>query len=337
MSAITDPDIPVPPVLRTETASPRSGLWFKDGTLVLQAGASSFRVYAGLLAERSEVFHDMLQFPQPDHADSVEGCPVVQLPDAEGDATCFLKALFDYEFFPPYPAPTDFATMSGIIRLSTKYEVESLRKRALVHLSSAFPSDPSTYPPRSPSWKIEEGKGREWIRVILFARELSLDWILPLALYRASAMCKPAEVMNGIHLDGVHMELSPQDKLLCLEQSNSLATSVSAATINFLWDPPSIPGCHGRNDYEKWACTNSRFLARRDAEGWRADAFPLTLWMPTDWAQLKVCASCMTAMKAAHQQAVETCWDGLPERFGLPGWAELEQMKENALAPTSST
>jgi len=333
MSIIQDPDkdmTPGPPPVAQPAAS---GLWFKDGTLVLRAGALSFRVYGGFLADRSPVFHDMLGFPQPEYAPTVDGCPVVQLSDTESDLRCFLKALFDYEFFPPYPAKTDFATMSGIIRLSTKYQVESLRRRALVHLSSAFPSDPTDYSPGSASWTIE---GHEWIRVILFAREMSLDWILPLSLYRASAMCTSAQVMSGIELDGIHMELNSADKLMCIEQSVSLAKAASAEIINFLWEPPIIAGCRGINEHEKWRCTNSRFLSRKDAEGWRSLAFPLTLWMPGDWAQLDVCAPCMSAMRTAHQEALDTFWDGLPQRFGFPGWAELEKIKENALEGPNS-
>ncbi|KAF8143254.1 hypothetical protein K438DRAFT_1633956 [Mycena galopus ATCC 62051] len=305
------------------------GIWFKDGTLVIQAGTSSFRVYGGILADRSPVFHDMLGFPQPEDAPTVEGCPVVRLSDAENDVRSFLKALFDYEFFLPYPAKTDFATMAGIIRLSSKYQVESLRKRALVHLSSAFPSDPTEFSQSRSSWTVE---GREWIRVILFARELSLDWILPLALYRASALCTSAEVINGIDVDDIHLELTSTDKLMCIEQSISLAKSASKSMIDFLWEPVIIPGCRGTNEEGRWRCTNSRFLSRKTVEGWRAGGtFPLALWMPDDWARLDVCASCMSAMRTAHQEALDTFWGGLPQRFGFPGWSELEKTKEDTL------
>ncbi|KAJ6459025.1 hypothetical protein C8R45DRAFT_1031298 [Mycena sanguinolenta] len=312
---------------------PSSEIWFKDGTLVLQAGASSFRVYSGILADRSPVFHDMLEFPQPEDAPTVDGCPVVRLTDAENDLSCFLKALFDYEFFLPYPAKTDWSTMSGIIRLSTKYQVESLRKRALVHLSSAFPSDPTEYSQPRSSWTVES---HEWIRVILFAREMSLDWVLPICLYRASALCTPAQVLSGIDVDGLHMELNGTDKLMCIEQSISLAKTASADVLQFLWEPSVITGCRGVNDQEKWQCTRSRFLSRQIAEGWRVGgAFPLALWMPDDWARLNVCAACMSSMRTAHQNALDTFWDGLPQRFGFPGWPELEKIKEKALESPS--
>ncbi|KAJ7359972.1 hypothetical protein DFH08DRAFT_685761, partial [Mycena albidolilacea] len=105
-------------------------------------------------------------------------------------------------FLPPYPAEINFGIMSGIIRLRTKYQVDSLRKRALVHLSSAFPSpsDPTSFSPGpgSASWSIEDNR---WIWIIVLGRERSLDWILPLALYPC-AMCTVAQLLNGIEFDG---------------------------------------------------------------------------------------------------------------------------------------
>ncbi|KAJ7671713.1 hypothetical protein B0H17DRAFT_1085005, partial [Mycena rosella] len=116
-------DVPLPnsPTGSLLDESPRDDeLWFTDGTLVLSAGRSSFRVYGGLLAKRSPVFHDMLQFPQPDDAEVVDGCPVVHLQDNEADLRCFLNALFDHQFFPSFPEKTSFDTLAGVIRLSTK-------------------------------------------------------------------------------------------------------------------------------------------------------------------------------------------------------------------------
>ncbi|KAJ7896703.1 hypothetical protein B0H14DRAFT_2678436 [Mycena olivaceomarginata] len=115
-------------------------LWFPDGNLVLSAHGVLFRVFKGILAARSPVFADMLAFPQPEDAETLDGCPVLHLDDSAADTMYFLKALFDYEFFAPYPAPTDFDAIHGVLRLGTKYRVAPLRRRALQHLSSAHPT-----------------------------------------------------------------------------------------------------------------------------------------------------------------------------------------------------
>ncbi|KAJ7718953.1 hypothetical protein DFH07DRAFT_784761 [Mycena maculata] len=96
------------------------GLWFEDGSLIIQAGDCQFRVYRGVLAKRSSVFQDMLSFPQPADAELVEGY---------------------------------FDTIVGCLRLSEKYRVDYLRRRAsaLVHPTSRCCTtlsecDNSTYP-----------------------------------------------------------------------------------------------------------------------------------------------------------------------------------------------
>ncbi|KAJ7133802.1 hypothetical protein C8R46DRAFT_923496 [Mycena filopes] len=311
------------------THTPVEGLWFNDGTLVLQAGAAAFRVYAGLLAERSPVFHDMLQFPQPEGGSLIEGCPVVELSDDKRDLECFPRALFDHEFFLPYPAKTDFNTISGIIRLSTKYQVDTLRKRGLVHLSSAFPTDISQYPMLydNTSWKLENGHG--WVGVVLFGQELSFDWILPLAYYRVAAALPPTQVMNGMKGERGVVELSAADKLLCLEQSIALRTLATSAILSFLWEPTVLAECENLDESE---CVRSRLEACKYAERRRFQHFPLRMWETEQWeALLAVCESCLASMKSKHAAALQDLWDGLPQRFGLVDWAALAQIKAAAL------
>ncbi|KAJ7132735.1 hypothetical protein C8R46DRAFT_818567, partial [Mycena filopes] len=116
------------------------GLWFEDCGLIIQAETTLFRVSRDFLAMRSPVFGDMLALPTPKDAELMEGCPFVRLPDSAEDVTYFLKALIYSEFFEPYPAKTIFPIIAGVLRMSHKYQVDVLRKRALVHLSSLYPT-----------------------------------------------------------------------------------------------------------------------------------------------------------------------------------------------------
>ncbi|KAJ7821698.1 hypothetical protein B0H14DRAFT_3733280 [Mycena olivaceomarginata] len=43
-------------------------------------------------------------------------------------------------FFEPFPTPTTFPILASVLRMSHKYDAEALRKRALVHLSQAYPT-----------------------------------------------------------------------------------------------------------------------------------------------------------------------------------------------------
>jgi hypothetical protein len=72
----------------------RSDPWFKDGTIVIQAGDTQFRVYRGILTTCSPIFHDMFSIPQPAiGGELVEGCAVVHVSDSAEDWQYVLRAL----------------------------------------------------------------------------------------------------------------------------------------------------------------------------------------------------------------------------------------------------
>lgn len=70
-------------------------LWYSDGSLVIQAEQSVFRVYGAVLAAQSTFFRDMLLVPQPAEEPRIDGCPLVHIHDSAVDVKHFLKAIFD--------------------------------------------------------------------------------------------------------------------------------------------------------------------------------------------------------------------------------------------------
>ncbi len=66
--------------------------WFDDGNVVIVARGMGYKVYKGLLAAQSPVFHDL--FASASHAEEVyDGCPVVRLSDSPQDLQCLLPYL----------------------------------------------------------------------------------------------------------------------------------------------------------------------------------------------------------------------------------------------------
>jgi hypothetical protein len=83
---------------RNEDASiTRSAIWYRDGSVVLQAQDTQFRVHWSVLAKHSAFFKDLEGLPQPNPADlpTVDGCPVVEIQDAVEDVEHLLTALYD--------------------------------------------------------------------------------------------------------------------------------------------------------------------------------------------------------------------------------------------------
>ncbi|KAI0089228.1 hypothetical protein BDY19DRAFT_944766 [Irpex rosettiformis] len=56
--------------------------YFEDGNVVILAEITIFRVHKGILSLHSSVFKDMLSLPQPVGAETVDGCPLIRIPDA---------------------------------------------------------------------------------------------------------------------------------------------------------------------------------------------------------------------------------------------------------------
>ena len=69
----------------------RSAIWYDDGSIVIQAGSTQFRVHRSILWANSPVLKDML----PVDEELVEGCPILRLSDSAEDVAHLLKVLYD--------------------------------------------------------------------------------------------------------------------------------------------------------------------------------------------------------------------------------------------------
>lgn len=85
---------------------PSADVWYTDGSVVLVAERTAFRVHCTILAAYSEIFKDMFGIPQPSTSDpsteTYEGHQVVRLQDAVADVKHFLKAIYDFPYVVDY-------------------------------------------------------------------------------------------------------------------------------------------------------------------------------------------------------------------------------------------
>ncbi|KAF8216434.1 hypothetical protein K438DRAFT_1797196 [Mycena galopus ATCC 62051] len=186
-------------------------LWFKDGSVICQAESQLFRVHVSQLSRHSALFRDIFTLPQParprsrslssfDTLDDTrvvledcENCPVVVLQDKADDVANFLAALYDGPDFGNNDQE-DFRIVAGILRLATKYIVDSLRSKALAHLCIAWPSTLKGWDAREDvarSYEIatSSSAGHYYpspIDVISLAREINAPCLLPAAFYDLS-------------------------------------------------------------------------------------------------------------------------------------------------------
>jgi hypothetical protein len=72
----------------------RSKVWFADGNLVIQAESTQFRVHGSVLSMHSSVLKDCFEIPQPTEQETVEGCPLVHMPDYAADLELVFPILY---------------------------------------------------------------------------------------------------------------------------------------------------------------------------------------------------------------------------------------------------
>lgn len=78
-----------------DSATHHNDLWFSDGSVVLRAEQTLFRVHISFLSRHSTVFKDTFAIPQPQPLETIEGCAVVRMHDTAMDLSVFLRALYD--------------------------------------------------------------------------------------------------------------------------------------------------------------------------------------------------------------------------------------------------
>jgi hypothetical protein len=249
-----------------------------------------------------------------------------------------LKSQSGLRFFQSYPFQTDFNTVTGILRLSHKYEVDYLRRRALVHISSGYPTSLSdwdglreTPPVKKKSWSRPENRAYR-IFLIQLVREVNALWILPAAFYGLAGIftAAAAEIFDDSVYNGVPGELSTEDRKCFVIGHYLQTTRAQEEILRFLYCPLNIVGCVNSSCHPLRLKAMDRIRRKRPISG---NYSHLSLWLSRHWNELLggICSVCMISLKQTHQEARQKFWDDLPRMYGLPPWAELEQMRTAAI------
>lgn len=183
---------------RTEDAPiTRSDIWFTDGSVVLQAQNTQFRVHWGVLTQNSSFFRDMQALPQGNiDQPTVDGCPLVELHDAVEDVKHLLTILYNpfvrldslemrtELLFRTLAVPSkkthEFAVVAALIRLGRKYDFRNLLDAAIEVVMLATTLDKVASAPKNRC--IDYYRGIEFDMLAL-AREHNIMLALPYAYY----------------------------------------------------------------------------------------------------------------------------------------------------------
>ena len=88
---------PILPTTMNPDLINRSKIWFDDGSVVIQAEQTQFRVHRSMLSRHSSVFRDMFSVPQPpgDQEPVIEGCSIVHVSESSRDWENLLTLMYD--------------------------------------------------------------------------------------------------------------------------------------------------------------------------------------------------------------------------------------------------
>ncbi|KAJ7267680.1 hypothetical protein B0H12DRAFT_1010194 [Mycena haematopus] len=293
--------------------------WFHDGSIVILVGPLMFRVHQTVLSTHSEVFAGLFALPQPPSGtkgqEMIEGCHVVELHDKADDFVDMLKGIYNPSHFDTLPEELgDVLTwISGMLRLSTKYMINTLRQRCIAILKARFPTTFATYNAMISSSHRKHYKSDEVMRAVLLAQECNLRDILPYAYYCVARMGLTRLVADS------PADISWREKTICLVGRERLRWAEMSLSHSFLFAFQRAPGC---------VSPPQCGIARGPHKEWRvleAARSPNPLKLYTRWQALNVCAQCVAHAQAQHQAGREEVWQHLPVIFELGGWDELRE------------
>ncbi|KAJ7627207.1 hypothetical protein FB45DRAFT_1029564 [Roridomyces roridus] len=297
----------------------RSSIWYFDGSVVLQAETTQFRVHRSILAASSAIFKDMLgvHHAPSEKETTVDGEPLVQMHDDKAkDVELVLLALYDRKFFQK-PQKT-FDQVAAMWRLGKKYEFEELRDEALERLEACYPSTLDKFKinvdqARTQTQPIAHYPGMH-IDAIKFARETGLVAILPAAYYACNNKKSQRDILEEI-MDGVLMEggsrahLSDNDKRVCILATSTLMQRQWQAYRAY------------KTDTTHRSCSTGlqTALARETLENTLCvdPLGPISL-RNTSVNVYNACQACHTGASSLLNEEQAKIWNDLPGIYGLP-------------------
>ncbi|KAJ7104978.1 hypothetical protein C8R44DRAFT_715631 [Mycena epipterygia] len=284
-------------------------VWFDDGTVVLQAETTLFRVYRGVLAAQSPIFRDTFAIPQPPTQDTYEGCLLIVLHDSPDDLKEFLLAIHDAGYFFNHPV-SGIETLSAMLRLSTKYDVEHIRSRMISILTTLYPSSISAFLNRKPPAGYVEMDEDDFIALKL-ALCCDILVVVPAILYEC---CRyPATAL-------LSADISLADKKKCVDAVQSFMDNTCRTAHSFLFEGPAT-------------CTDSLRCDRHRLRWIRHNGLPQfrkIFARDFSWNSIKLCENCTAVGKEHFSVQRAAVWDSLPDIFDLPSWEVLKAQQGHA-------
>ena len=235
----------------------------------------------------------------------------------------FVKLLTTSRFFEPPPIKTDFDTVAGILRLSTKYEIPYLRQRALLHLDTVICNTLQDHEARENKRTIPRTEFLAFLIADL-VHEMDLPWLLPTVLY----FCTPflEHIITGYIYKGERRSMNSSQQVACIKALKPLIRWHRKDILSFLYWT-DVDGCKSSAQ-----CNEGRLkLLKRYSPSTLPNHFRSFSDEFEQVARKAFCTMCFFKSRNAHRAAREALWEDLPGLFDLPPWEALRTLRKEAL------
>ena len=209
----------------------------------------------------------------------------------------------------------------SVLRLSTKYDVSFLRKRAIEALLRWYPSDLESYGPIGQSARPLQDHTRH-VLVANAAREMDVPLLLPTALLFCCATANIRILYDGLEANGERYTLVEPNKRAIFLGRPRLSHAGRSRTQAFFFyprapNPPNAKCSKSERCSEFCRIYSSVFDEKEDP--WVNPFYRLS------WKSIRstCCANCASIWEVHHDEAVHQVWQEMPSYFDLPPWSEL--------------
>ncbi|KAH9481041.1 hypothetical protein JR316_0005560 [Psilocybe cubensis] len=306
--------------MRSEGVKRSHSLWFEDGSVILEAQKTQFRVHRSILCNYSKVFQDMFTVPQPESSAMVDGVPLIHVID---DAVDWENVLGIIYFGLKMHEDHSIGVLISMMRLGHKYQFDDIKTAAVQRLLKEFPTnfvewtnDAASDPHRTIMQNDAYFSRGHEIDLINIASEIQFQQILPVLYYILLRDRPLTEIFDGtMRKDRTVAMLAPEtQRILILGRDRILRGTIAHTLAWFEGDiTDDCATCQGKRVGN----------ALNVAMGMLTYDVSVALQDTASEIVAGLCNECKEEAETEMALGRQQLWAELPSYFDLPSWDVL--------------
>jgi len=234
--------------------------------------------------------------------------------DTDEDIIILLRTIYERNFYDKY-RKTDINVILGLLRISSKYEITSIRSDVIQQLKSCYPSTLADFdelnhkqPSYSPVLMIgstgKEILPEDSFRLLELALQTKARSIMPLLFY--SCACTDIDAITIMVATG----------LLCSTDALKLLVGRHKLIVSFHVGMQTLRQTQGM------CCSRMISTQLGGSSSWVDIPYGI---VELKLLQSRVCSDCRKIMKPKIQKIRQEYWDEIPRAFGLGDWESIQE------------